>query len=275
LTCIQLVLTLFKKKNESPSNRRELFAPQHKITTSDGMPDRTMFMGNKHYRGKELQIFSDEPSELSCILSGNDAITILEFIHRSLSCNAKDDFISLFPKIQELFSFDFACAMLGYLDNKDIVLAHGVNISFPEEWLIKYTTRNFLQKDVIVKEILTTYTLQKWFDPTRKRTMPMELISLCMDFNMKTGYTHGSKPFGPQKNGSVFSFASQSMKYDRRTEAILGYVTPHLHLALFNVFNKKQLEINTVVLSSREKEVLNWLKQGKSSWAISIILDIS
>jgi len=114
LTCIRLVLTLFKKKSEFPSDRRELFAPQQKITTSDGKPERTMLMGNKHYRGKEVRIFSDGPSELSCILSGNDAITILEFIHRSLSCNAQDDFISLFSKIQELFSFDFGCGMLGY-----------------------------------------------------------------------------------------------------------------------------------------------------------------
>jgi DNA-binding CsgD family transcriptional regulator len=30
-----------------------------------------------------------------------------------------------------------------------------------------------------------------------------------------------------------------------------------------------------VVLSAREKEVLNWLKQGKSSWEISVILGIS
>lgn len=234
-----------------------------------------MLMGNKPYRGKELQIFSDESSELGCILSGNDAINILEFIHRSLACNEKDDFISLFAKIQELFPFDFACGMLGYHDNKDVILAQRVNISFPEEWLIQYMTKNYLQRDVIVKETLTTYTLQKWFDPSRKRSMPAELISLCMDFNMKKGYTYGSRPFGPQKNGSVFSFAGQAMKYDRRTEVILGYVTPHLHLALCNVFNKKQLELNSVVLSSREKEVLNWLKQGKSSWAISIILDIS
>ncbi len=232
-------------------------------------------MGNKLFKGKKVQIFSDGISGLGCILSGSDAIKMLEFIHRSLSCNGKDEFISLFPRIQELFPFDFACAMLGCRGDKGVILTQRVNISFPEEWLIQYTTKNYLQKDVIVKEILTTYTLQKWFDPSRKRSMPADLISLCMDFNMKAGYTHGSRPFGPQKNGSVFSFAAQSMKYDRRTEAILGYVTPHLHLALCNVFNKDLLEVNTIVLSSREKEVLNWLKQGKSSWAISKILGIS
>lgn len=29
------------------------------------------------------------------------------------------------------------------------------------------------------------------------------------------------------------------------------------------------------LLSAREKEVLSWLKQGKTSWAISVILNIS
>lgn len=29
------------------------------------------------------------------------------------------------------------------------------------------------------------------------------------------------------------------------------------------------------LLSEREKEVLGWLKQGKTSWAISVILNIS
>ncbi|MDD2319375.1 MAG: helix-turn-helix transcriptional regulator [Geobacteraceae bacterium] len=33
--------------------------------------------------------------------------------------------------------------------------------------------------------------------------------------------------------------------------------------------------MHNVVLSTREKDVLNWLKQGKSSWDISAILGIS
>jgi DNA-binding CsgD family transcriptional regulator len=32
---------------------------------------------------------------------------------------------------------------------------------------------------------------------------------------------------------------------------------------------------NQVTLSSREKEVLDWLQQGKSSWEVSVILAIS
>lgn len=52
-------------------------------------------------------------------------------------------------------------------------------------------------------------------------------------------------------------------------------IVPHLHLAFSHVFRSRKTDINKVVLSSREKEVLDWLKQGKSSWDISVILGIS
>jgi DNA-binding CsgD family transcriptional regulator len=65
------------------------------------------------------------------------------------------------------------------------------------------------------------------------------------------------------------------MKYEMRTVAILEYLTPHLHLAFAHTYDNKLLETNISVLSSREKEVLNWLKQGKSSWDMSVILGIS
>jgi len=50
---------------------------------------------------------------------------------------------------------------------------------------------------------------------------------------------------------------------------------PTLHLAFAHTYDNKLLETNISVLSSREKEVLNWLKQGKSSWDMSVILGIS
>jgi DNA-binding CsgD family transcriptional regulator len=77
------------------------------------------------------------------------------------------------------------------------------------------------------------------------------------------------------KYGSKFCFSSPSMKYDKRTHAILDMITPHLHLALSHLFNNKQQTANNVAISVREKEVLNWLQQGKTSWDISVILGIS
>jgi DNA-binding CsgD family transcriptional regulator len=96
-----------------------------------------------------------------------------------------------------------------------------------------------------------------------------------MDFGKREGYTIGARPLLQGKHGGLFCFSSAVMKYDPRTAAILEFLTPHLHLALCKIFNSNYTPGESVALSAREKEVLDWLKQGKSSWEISVILNIS
>jgi DNA-binding CsgD family transcriptional regulator len=221
----------------------------------------------------------DISSKLSSCLSGNDAVRLLEIIHRSLSCDSEEDFTGLFPLIRELFACDFAIAALGYHDrNKGVVIVDGVNISFPEEWCNEYKSKNYLQSDLVVKGNFTSYKLQCWSD-AKKRILDNEsqkkIAALCMDFGMKEGYTIGSRPSPPGKYGSMFCFSGRSMKKDRRIEVMLERVTPHLHLALSNIRKKQPSADKKIDLSDREKEVLNWLKHGKSSWDISVILGVS
>ena len=222
-------------------------------------------------------VSSYKPEELRFCLSGNDALTLLEFIHKSFNCNTKEDYLALFPKIRELLPFDFANSFLAHHDtDKGLVLLYNANISFPKEWLNEYMSGNYLQNDVTVVENFATYKVQHW-DEERLRIYRQNeaLISLYKDYTMTGCYTHGARLVVTGKNGSMFCFAGSSVKFDRRTEAILEFVTPHLHLALTHLYNNKQLELNMAIISQREKEVLNWLKEGKSSWDISVILGIS
>jgi DNA-binding CsgD family transcriptional regulator len=221
----------------------------------------------------------DFTSELNSCISGNDAVRLLEIIHLSLTCDSEEDFAGLFPCIQELLSCDFAIAALGHHDDtKGVVIEGGVNVSFPEEWCVEYKSKNYVQSDPIVKENFTNYKLQ-WWSEAKKRIICNEsqkkIASLCIDFGMKDGYTFGSRPLTPEKNGSMFCYSGRSMKKDKRTTAILECLTPHLHLALSHICSKRRSDMKKAVISSREREVLHWLKQGKSSWDISVILGIS
>jgi DNA-binding CsgD family transcriptional regulator len=209
-------------------------------------------------------------------LSGNEALTLLEIIHSSLSCDSGNEFKALFPKLQELFPFDFSTAVLGHLDNSNgIVPVHHINISFSEEWFFEYLSRGYLQKDTIVRDNFTSYKLQCWAKVKGKVRLPDEITSLCKDFNMGEGYTCGTSPLSPAGNGSMFCFSGPSMEGNRRTEAILELVIPHLHMALTKTQKNTGPGKRHILLSSREKEVLNWLKNGKSSWDMSVILRIS
>ncbi|HEX2769408.1 MAG TPA: hypothetical protein VHN12_08985 [Geobacteraceae bacterium] len=95
-----------------------------------------------HDRRGDISISLSEPSEFSTCLSRNDALKLLEFIHRSISCDNEEAFRALFPKLQELFSFDFATVVLGHLDESNcIATALHVNISFSEEWFREYMSK--------------------------------------------------------------------------------------------------------------------------------------
>ncbi len=69
----------------------------------------------------------------------------------------------------------------------------------------------------------------------------------------------------------LISFASETNMVDERTEIILKLIISHLTIA------RKRLDVTVLVasLSKREKVVADWLINGKTSWEISQILDIS
>jgi DNA-binding CsgD family transcriptional regulator len=221
-------------------------------------------------------MLSREPSDPAPSLTGADALTLLEIIQGCLSCTTDDDFRNLYPKIHTLFPFDFALTLLGYHDARHGFVEMGyTNISFPAEWLREYNARKYLQLDSIVRENFTTYEVQNWPVSRKALYRSKEITSLGLDFGLRECLTHGSSPSTTCRTGSMFCFAGPSMELDTRISAILDHLVPHLHLALSHVRERRRRDTGSIRLSAREREVLDWLKQGKSSWEISVILGIS
>jgi len=209
-------------------------------------------------------------------LSGTDAITLLEIIHSTISCATERDFKALFPRIQELFPFDFVIAVSGHHDEKrGVVQGPCVNVSFPDEWMREYTSRSYFRMDAILKENYSSYQVQFWPVGRKRLHRLKEITSLGLDFGLRECCTYGSRPTASEKNGSMFCFASNTIKQSNRTEAILKYLVPHLHVALSTVSGSVPSDDIPPAITTREKEVLDWLEKGKSSWDISVILDIS
>jgi DNA-binding CsgD family transcriptional regulator len=227
--------------------------------------------------GREVTHMStDEPSNLYQVLSGNDAIKLLELINKTLSCNSEEEFASLFRSISELFPFEYVNVALGRPgNNNEIDLVHGFNVSFPDEWMREYLSRNFFGVDAVIRENFSSREPQHWTLSRKELYRQKEITSLGMDFGIRECLTHGSSPIASEKYGSMFCFAGSTMEYSTRTVFILKAVIPHLHLAFTNIYGRMRMSSDKVLLSDREREVLEWLKQGKTSWDISVILDIS
>ena len=113
--------------------------------------------------------------------------------------------------------------------------------------------------------------------PIRIRNTMLRHLSLApWDFGLREGYSHGVRTLGGDKR-SLFSFAGSSIDNHPRTELILGHIVPHLDQAFERIVGvgKEKTRRLCAELSSREKEILNWVKDGKSTWEISMILSIS
>jgi DNA-binding CsgD family transcriptional regulator len=76
----------------------------------------------------------------------------------------------------------------------------------------------------------------------------------------------------------ILSFTGKKVDADTRTESIIKYITPHFSEAIKRTCHSsiKRLKQSThFKLTPRELEVLRWIKEGKSSWDISTILNRS
>ncbi|HEC98037.1 MAG TPA: LuxR family transcriptional regulator [Nitrospirae bacterium] len=207
-------------------------------------------------------------------LSKEDVLYLLELIHKSLSCTTKEELAELMKMLKCLVPFDFAVCLLGKKEVDGIVkLYNPVNINYPVEWIEIYLARKYQEIDPVAKENFTHFRLQRWSDTYRLQGPPPEFISLAEDFGLREGYTHGARNFEASE-GSLFSLSGNSIEHNNRTEVILKLIVPHFHQTLVRIIGHDKRK-NRVPLSPREKEVLNWIKVGKSTWEISVILGVS
>jgi DNA-binding CsgD family transcriptional regulator len=208
-------------------------------------------------------------------LSRQATYSLLELINDSVYCCDEIRMRKLVNNLRQLIPFDYSICCQAKLDsNKRIMDYEVINIDYPSEWLDLYIRSKFHMVDPIVKENFSNFGVQSWVDTYIKHNPPKLFLSRAEDFGLKSGYTVGMRSLR-EAQGSLFSIAGKSVERHARTATILECFAPHFHQALTRITYQHADKALPVLLSSREIEVLNWMKNGKCSWDISVILSIS
>jgi DNA-binding CsgD family transcriptional regulator len=164
--------------------------------------------------------------------------------------------------------------VLGRRDGRcGVIVEHFVNVSCLEQFV--HDARDYLQRSALSREHFTSYGLKFWSEARRRLGQPRELVSLAVDFGMRDGYTIGSRPLPAAPHGSMFCLSVPTARRDERTETLLELVVPHLHFACCRLFDGHRRAAGGVALSTVEKDILQLIMQGKSSWDMSVIIGIS
>ena len=211
--------------------------------------------------------------KLGSFLSREDAYCLLELIQQSLSCDNEKSLRDIISQLRVLIPYNFAICGFAKIDLNNKINSYDIiNFNYPDEWVEIYINKDYHNVDPIVKENFSNFKPQYWVDTYKKYNPPKEFIFLAEDFGLKKGYAYGIKD--KDNKGSIFSFADTFTERHPRTEIILKYIIPHLHQSLVRIMVQERAK-QKVNLTPREKEVLKWIKEGKTSWDISVILGIS
>ncbi len=207
------------------------------------------------------------------LLTRRDALSLLELIQECVSCNSETEFRLIMKKLGGMIGSENA--VCGYTEIKAGAtppVQRIVNISYPEEFLEIYSKRQWSLKDPVMKGTLSKWKVQYFSDLILEYGSPKDISSLAEDCGISSGYSHGVRNLSGTQ-ASFYGFAGRSVKRNKTTEVFLEVVAPHIYQALKRIIRGKSGAKKT--LSAKELEVLKWIKKGKSSWEISIILRIS
>lgn len=210
------------------------------------------------------------------LLSHNDSAFLLELVHSCLFCVTEEELKNIVRQLKCLFPHEYAVCALHRTDPSSVAVSKSfINVSYPLEWCELYIEREFEKVDPIVQESSTRQGIQYWSDTYQRYENAEVFKRYARDFFLSEGYSYGVTSLSGHQR-SLFSFCGKSVERHPRTELILDYAIPHLSQAFNRIVEcSKEKKPLTVPLSSRETEVLKWVKDGKSTWEISVILSIS
>ncbi len=196
--------------------------------------------------------------------------SILDIIQLCLKSRAEQDIIDIIARTKELVCADKGICCLG--DASTGKLVKYINLDYSREWESIYVAEKLYRIDPVIRYNYELFRTQFWSEALERYSNPqnIDLMNRASDFGLKYGIASGVN--GDGYKGSIISFSSDRNRFDTHHKNTLDILTPHIHQALVRSSEKP---IDFSMLSLREKEVLKWMKEGKTNWEISMILNIS
>ncbi|MEM8815284.1 MAG: LuxR family transcriptional regulator [Pseudomonadota bacterium] len=205
---------------------------------------------------------------------------ISDFIEQSNRAKTAEPVVALMESAASDFGFDkFAyCALTRHGDfDAGLNPAPAVAHNFPDAWRDYYFANNYQTKDPVVllaPEIARPFHWDDLRNRYKLEASQTKLMNQAAESGLNDGV--GVPLHGPRGNVCLVTFAREQPQPDDSVElAKLEALATQFHAAYSGISHVEHGTNAALVLSLRERECLQWVAHGKSSWDISTILCIS
>jgi DNA-binding CsgD family transcriptional regulator len=210
-------------------------------------------------------------------LSHFELVRLMELANRCLAVRTYDDLDAVLSDLGAVLSFRGAAMCAVDCTAAGPSLDHIVNHSFGEPWAGLYTRREFHRVDPVLLHAARRTGAFTWDDAFRHGVIPRDcaFLEAARDFGLVDGATSSCGSERSASSRTLLSVSGLEPRWTARTLNILTGAGPHLHEAYRRLLAQDAPEPGAAPLSAREKEILEWAKQGKTYWEIGCILGIS
>lgn len=150
-----------------------------------------------------------------------------------------------------------------------------INVKYPNGYLDRYMEKKYFADDKALSELNKTFELQNWNDIRKKFSTDKKLHQISnegREFGLNDGFSYGVHE--KRSNAAYFTFAGIRVENTTRTKKIIEFIVPHLSVTMKRI-SEPEIAKKKYSLTPSEFNVLEWLKEGKSTWDIATILSIS
>lgn len=206
---------------------------------------------------------------------------ISDFIEQSNQADSAARILGLMERATGDLGFDrFAYSTLGKgVDGGGCGAGHPPTVehNFPSAWKERYVKHDYQSIDPVVlfaPEIEGPFLWESLKDSYHLDAKQIRLMRQASESGLKDGV---SVPLhGPRSTLRLVSYAAGDGHPDPGSElAKLGVLATQFHSAYSTIDRSAKRLRAVVALSLRERECLQWIASGKSSWDIGMILSIS
>lgn len=206
---------------------------------------------------------------------------LIEFIEQTGRAETVAQLFALLENVMKNYGFDRVLFSL-MTDHPSIGKSsgHGIMRNYPGEWMAYYADRQYEDVDPVRQYVVQAPAPFTWsFLEDKLQLMPEQ--QKVMDEAREAGLHHGIAipmrgPMGAIAGIGAASSAAGGRDISSDTLALVNAACQQFYAAFIGLEQQEAGAVQDVVtLTDREKEVLKWCAQGKTTWEIGVILGLS
>ena len=206
------------------------------------------------------------------------SFTIESFIEEANNAKSTQEVARLFGEILKDYGYDRFCySLLTAHPSLGLNAGHGIVANYPEDWMAHYKANLYEKKDPVPRHGIETLRPFTWESIQQTRELKADakrVMNEAKEAGLLDGVAIPICGHHGELAGVGMASSTGGIRPDIGVLRKLRTLAVEFHLA-FTELEKKDRPVGNVHLTSREKEILLWVAEGKSDSIIADIIGVS